>query len=221
MWARRRRFLAPEHEVQELLKFMMRCGRPYVLERWTGLDAAGDTWEPLDNLTNCSAAIAAFEASSSRCAAAAAALPAAARRRRRRALTDPAGMLHGRCGAAQRPGRRAGRQDGALLVARRRLRRPPRGTVACLCPRGSFSDVVAYTRQTSALRSTVDTLLDAASFGCRWVLHWPAPGGYGPGRTPNPPVRCSSQLPPGHGPRATQRCARASVRPDRVTWMRR
>ena len=29
--------------------------------RWTGLDAAGDTWEPLDNLTNCDDAIAAFE----------------------------------------------------------------------------------------------------------------------------------------------------------------
>ena len=41
---------APEHEVQELLKFKMRYGRPYVLVRWAGLDAAGDTWEPLDNL---------------------------------------------------------------------------------------------------------------------------------------------------------------------------
>ncbi len=31
---------APEHEVQELLKFKMRNGRPYVLVRWAGLDAA-------------------------------------------------------------------------------------------------------------------------------------------------------------------------------------
>ena len=52
---------APEHEVQELLKFKMRYGRPYVLVRWTGLDAAGDMWEPLDNLTNYEEAIAAFE----------------------------------------------------------------------------------------------------------------------------------------------------------------
>ena len=43
----------PEHEVQELLKFKMRYGRPYVLVRWAGCDASGDTWEPLDNLTNC------------------------------------------------------------------------------------------------------------------------------------------------------------------------
>ena len=40
-----------------------------------------------------------------------------------------------------------------------------RGTVARLCPRGAFSHVVAYTRQTSALRGTADTLLDAASYG--------------------------------------------------------
>ena len=34
----------PEHEVQELLKFKMRWGRPYVLVRWAGHDASGDTW---------------------------------------------------------------------------------------------------------------------------------------------------------------------------------
>ena len=44
----------------------LRYGRPYVLVRWTGLDAAGDTWEPLDNLTNCEAAIAAFEQATGR-----------------------------------------------------------------------------------------------------------------------------------------------------------
>ena len=45
-----------------------------------------------------------------------------------------------------------------------------RGTVARLCPRGAFSHVVAYNRQTSALRGTADTLLDAASYGSRCVL---------------------------------------------------
>ena len=52
--------------MKELLKFKMRYGRPYVLVRWTGLDAAGDTREPLDNLTNCEAAIAAFERATGR-----------------------------------------------------------------------------------------------------------------------------------------------------------
>ena len=52
---------APENEVQKLVKSKMRYGRPYILVRWAGLDAAGDTWEPLDNLINCEAAIAANE----------------------------------------------------------------------------------------------------------------------------------------------------------------
>jgi hypothetical protein len=71
---------------------------------------------------------------------------------------------------------------GAALVGRTLLYWWPtdgwqRGTVARLCPRGAFSHVVAYTRQTSALRGTADTLLDAASYGSRWVLLSPAPAG--------------------------------------------
>ncbi len=45
-----------------------------------------------------------------------------------------------------------------------------RGRVARLCPRGAFSHVVAYSRQTSVLRGMADSLLDAASNGDRWVL---------------------------------------------------
>jgi hypothetical protein len=51
----------PKHEVQELLRLKLRYGWPYVLVRWVGRDASGDTWEPLDNLTNCAEAIAAFD----------------------------------------------------------------------------------------------------------------------------------------------------------------
>ena len=51
----------PEHEVSAILKFAVRAGRPQVLIRWAGLDASGDTWEPLDNLTNCEEAIRDFE----------------------------------------------------------------------------------------------------------------------------------------------------------------
>ena len=58
-----------------------------------------------------------------------------------------------------------------------------RGTEA-RCPRAALSHVVAYTRQTSALRGTADSLLDAASCGTRWVLcYWPrrpARGSSGP-----------------------------------------
>ena len=37
-----------------------------MLVLWTGLDAADGTWEPLDNLTNCADAIAAFEQATGR-----------------------------------------------------------------------------------------------------------------------------------------------------------
>ena len=158
---------------QELLKFKMRYGRPYVLVRWAGLDAAGDTWEPLDNLTNCEAAITAFELATGR------ALP--------RPVPPPPGAdsagapatapipLAGYTVNVAPPG-----ELGAALVGRTLLYWWPddgwqRGTVARLCPRGAFSHVVAYTRQTSALRGTADTLLDAASYGTRWVLLSAAP----------------------------------------------
>ena len=55
-------------------------------------------------------------------------------------------------------------------------RRRPRGAARYnQPPRGAFSLVVAYARQTSALRGTADTLLDATSYGSRWVLLSPDP----------------------------------------------
>ena len=69
--------------MQQLLKFKMRWGRPYVLVRWAGCDASRDTWEPLDNLTNCEAAIAALERASALRAALCHAPP------RRRRLSPP------------------------------------------------------------------------------------------------------------------------------------
>ena len=52
--------------VQELLKFKLRYGRPYLLVRWAGSDASGDTWEPLDSLTECAEAISAFKRATGR-----------------------------------------------------------------------------------------------------------------------------------------------------------
>ena len=151
-----------EHERQELLKFKfkMRYGRPYVLIGWTGLDAAGHTWEPLDNLTNCEpeAAIAAFEQATGR------SLPRPA------PLFGPAGPpppipTTGFTVEAAPPSDLC-----AALVGRTVLYWRPddgwqRSIIARLCPCGAFSHVVAYTRQTSALCGTADTLLDAASYG--------------------------------------------------------
>ncbi len=140
----------------ELLRLRMRYGWPYVPVRWAGSDASGDTvtWEPLGNLTNCEEAIAAFERATGR------SFPG--RRRRRLSLRKVSPWTPG--------------DLGAPLVERTVLYWWPddgwqRGTVARPCPRGAFSHAVAYTRQTSALRGTADTLLDAA----RWVLLSRAP----------------------------------------------
>ena len=50
-----------EREVAAILQFRLRAGRLQVLVRWAGQDASGESWEPLENLTNCEEAIAAFE----------------------------------------------------------------------------------------------------------------------------------------------------------------
>ena len=47
--------------MQELPKFRVRWGRPYVLVCWAGLDPTGGKREPLDSLTDCEAAAAALE----------------------------------------------------------------------------------------------------------------------------------------------------------------
>ena len=147
-------------------------GRPYVLVRWIGLDAAGDTWEPLDNLTNCEDAIAAFEQATGRSLPRPAPPPPTGT-----AVAPPPIPPTGFTVEAAPPG-----DLGAALVGRNVLYWWPddggqRGTVArlSLCPRGTFSHVVACTRQTSALRGTADALLDAAFYGSRCVLLLPAP----------------------------------------------
>ena len=132
---------AHEYEVPELLKLKVCYGRPYALVRWTGVDAAGDadTWEPLDKLTKCEAAIAAFEQATSR------------------SLPGPALLLPSLRLGAVLVGRtllywwpdhgwqRAPSLDGWQRVA--------------------FSHVLAYAIQTSALRGTADKLLGAESYG--------------------------------------------------------
>jgi hypothetical protein len=73
---------------------------------------------------------------------------------------------------------------------------PQRGTVARLCPRGAFSHVVAYFRQTSALRGTADSLLDV----CLRLLWRPLRAQCSP---PPPPLRsrATPRRGPGGGPK--------------------
>ena len=121
----------------------------------------GDTREPLNNLTNCEDAIAAFEQATGHSqtrpaqpqmltgtVVAPPPIPPSGRRQASRSkLRSPA--------SRRRPGRCAGGLDGALLVARRwlaaRNRRSPLPALRRL------SLVVAYTRQTSALCITADS----------------------------------------------------------------
>ena len=133
--------------------------------RWTGLDAAGDTWERLT-----------LSPPSSRRPAAPpphGAATAAARWRRRCTAANAAGRIRGRGGAARRPGHGARGPDPALLVARRRLAaRHRRSALPArrLLARGGLSS-----RRCAAWRTAPDTLLDAASCGSRWVLQVPLP----------------------------------------------
>ena len=48
-------------------------------------------------------------------------------------------------------------------------------------PAAAAAPLVAYTRQTSALCGTADTLLDSASYSVVWMLLSPAPGAAVPG----------------------------------------
>jgi hypothetical protein len=52
-----------EYEVAAILQFCLRAGRPQMLVRRAGQEASGESWEPLENLTNCEEAIAAFQRS--------------------------------------------------------------------------------------------------------------------------------------------------------------
>ena len=158
-----------EHVVESILKFRLRAGRPQLLVRWAGCDASGDTWEPLENLTNCEEAIQAFEQARGVVIPRAAPPPPSRNCGGRAHPLPPAGFV-----VDPAPG-----DLGSALVGREVLYWWPadgwqRGRVARLCPRNPFSHVVAYRRSHSALNGTVDTLLDAASYGDRWVLLSPA-----------------------------------------------
>ncbi len=158
-----------------LLTGPMRAIRPHVLVRRTGLDAYGDTgslWRILPTVRMLFvflSRLAGWSYLAPRCFRASHACGGVA------PPLPPAGYS-----VDPSPG-----DLGATLVGRRILYWWPSdgwqlGTVARICaPSASgFTHVVAYTRQTSVVSGTVDTLLDATSYGQRWVLLSPlAPAG--------------------------------------------
>ena len=58
-----------EHKVHEILRFRLHYGKPQCLVRWVGKDTSGDTWEPVEHLTNCEEALRDFETARSIAAA--------------------------------------------------------------------------------------------------------------------------------------------------------
>ena len=164
---------SPEHEVTAILRFRRHAGRPQVLVRWAGRDASGETWEPLENHTNCDEAIRDFERASG--------LPRPPR-------APPSAAVGGSSPPLPPSGYTvtvdpAPGDLGRALVGRRILYWWPAegwqlGTVARVSPQAAFSHVVAYHRKTSALTGTAHSLLDAASYGSTWVALSPvAPAG--------------------------------------------
>ncbi len=166
-----------------------------MLVRWAGRDVSDDTWDsrPLERLTNCEAALIAFGQATSRALPCPAPPPPAAT-----APPPPTGFTVD----AASPG-----DLGAALVGRQMLYWwPDVGWQCCtvarrpsLCPRGAFLQVVTYTRQTSALRCTADSLLQVvfASYRALWVLLSPAPaaGVVAAGSWAGPADVCKPKLP--------------------------
>jgi len=141
-----------------------------MLVRWAGQDASGESWEPLENLTNCEEAIAAFERSRG------VKLP-------RRPPAPPSAVVGGVPPPLPPTGYTVDPAPGDLgraLVGRRILYWWGEdgwqlGSVARVSSQASFSHVVAYHRRSSALSGTAHSLLDSASYGATWVALSPLP----------------------------------------------
>ena len=165
--------------VQELLKFKSRYGRPDLLVRWAGRNASGHTWEPLDSLTDCAEAVSAFK----RATQTGRVLPrptppppaAAAAPQPRPPPIPPAGFTVDSAPPNDLGAALVGRTLLRVYWWSRRRRRvaarhwhrgtplPARCFFAC---RGVYATDIGA----APVRGAADSLLDAASYGTRWVL---------------------------------------------------
>jgi hypothetical protein len=190
------------HHIPALIKDALQPAPRTGAMDWPRGDASGDTWEPLEHLTNCEEAIAAYER-------------ATGRTQPRHAPRPP--LAAGSAGSAPPPAGftvDAGPPPdlGAALVCRQLLYWWPddgwqRCTVARLCPRPASSHVVAYTRQTSALRGTAESGGLAASMS--------PPPSTAPGGCCCPPPRpraCGAEPVPTHAAVPPPRRGRAGPR---------
>ena len=163
-----------EHVVEQLLNRKSVRGRTYYLVRWLGHPSADDSWEPAEHLVHCPERVAEYEE----------AAPRRPKTVRARARAQAGGHATEEDGAgsslpvAPRPvpppgwavaaARRAPVLGATLLYwwpdegwqlgrVRRRSRKAP------------FTHVVGYRSPPAAFTGEVDSLLDEASYGSRWV----------------------------------------------------
>jgi hypothetical protein len=169
---------AGEYFVEQLLNRKVLRGRTYYLVRWQGHDSADDSWEPAEHLAHCPERVAEYEA----------AAPRRPKARRAAGAKHPAPSDPGPGGpppapaAAPAPVAPAGwavspvvaPSLGASILYWWPDDGWQRGVVARLCKRAPYSHVVRYRRPTAAFAGDVETLLDAPSYGLRWVLLVPS-----------------------------------------------
>jgi len=166
---------AGEFEVEQLLNRKVVRGRTYFLVRWRGHASAEDSWEPVENLTNCPERLAEYAAAAHR-------RPKA---RRAAARVEPALLPHHPVPSPRQvPGLPPPPQPpvgwvieplGLPVVGASLLYWWPdvgwqRGRVVRPSTQAPFSHVVRYSRASATFAGDVDTLLDTPSYGVRWVL---------------------------------------------------
>jgi hypothetical protein len=170
---------AGEYVVEQLLNRKVFRGKPYYLVRWQGHASADDSWEPVENLNNCPERLAEYEAAAHRRPKArrVAARGGAAPPPPPPVLTQPSVAIppHPPCPPpAWVVGPAAPPVVGASLLYWWPEVGWQFGRVARLSKRTPFSHVVRYRRPAATFAGDVDTLLDATSYGTRWVLLAPA-----------------------------------------------
>jgi hypothetical protein len=170
---------AGEYVVEQLLNRKVFRGKPYYLVRWQGHASADDSWEPVENLNNCPERLAEYEAAAHRRPKArrVAARGGAAPPPPPPVPTQPSVAIppHPPCPPpAWVVGPAAPPVVGASLLYWWPEVGWQFGRVARLSKRTPFSHVVRYRRPAATFAGDVDTLLDASSYGTRWVLLAPA-----------------------------------------------
>ena len=153
-----------EYEVEQILNRRTFRGRPFYLVRWQGHHSTSDSWEPVD-LKNCPEK---YEAAAARrprlIRGADRAAPAGATPPAPPPPVAPAGWTIGPLGS---PG------TGSVVLYWWPDEGWQLGRVSRPAARRPLTHVVTYRRPTAAFTGTVDTLLDSASYGQRWMLLLP------------------------------------------------